>query len=86
VWWKSCSMLSVGLYILMLWGSRLPSPDTAASKGYVTRILLAAVFEGWATQSPPITRILLATEWSRRWKKREMPKLGPYKIYSLLHS
>jgi hypothetical protein len=27
-------------------GSGLPSPDTAASKGYVTRILLVAVFEG----------------------------------------
>jgi hypothetical protein len=27
-------------------GSRLPFPDIAASKGYVTRILLAAVFVG----------------------------------------
>jgi hypothetical protein len=61
VWQKSCSKLSIGLFILMLGGSRLPSPDMATSKGYVTRILLAAVFEGWATQSPPITRILLAT-------------------------
>jgi hypothetical protein len=29
----------------------LPSSDTAASKGYVTRILLATVLEGRATQS-----------------------------------
>jgi hypothetical protein len=34
------------LFILMLRGSGLPSLDTAASKGYVTRILLAAVLEG----------------------------------------
>jgi hypothetical protein len=34
------------LFILMPGGSGLPSPNTAASKGYVTRILLAAVFEG----------------------------------------
>jgi hypothetical protein len=50
VWWKSRSKLSVGLYILMPGGSGLPSPDTAKSKGYVTRIFQAAVFEGWATQ------------------------------------
>jgi hypothetical protein len=58
------------LFILMPGGSELPSSDMAASKGYVTRILLVAVFEGWATQSPPITRILLATERSRRRRKR----------------
>jgi hypothetical protein len=86
VWRKSCSKLSVGLFILMPAGSRLPSPDTATSKGYVTRILLTAVSEGWATQSPPITRILLATERSRRRKKREKQMLAPYKIYSLRHS
>jgi hypothetical protein len=74
------------LLILMLGGSRLPSPDTATSKGYVTRILLAAVSEGWATQSPLITKILVATERSRRRKKREKQKLEPYKIYSLRHS
>jgi hypothetical protein len=34
------------LFILMPRGSGLPSLDTAASKGYVTRILLAAVLEG----------------------------------------
>jgi hypothetical protein len=34
------------LFIMMPGGSGLPSPDTAASKGYVTRILLAVVFEG----------------------------------------
>jgi hypothetical protein len=34
------------LFILMPGGSRLPSPNTAASKGYVTRIPLAAVLEG----------------------------------------
>jgi hypothetical protein len=34
------------LFILMPGGSRLPSPDTAANKGYVTMILLAAVLEG----------------------------------------
>jgi hypothetical protein len=33
-----------------------------------------------------ITRILLATERSRRRKKREKQKLAPYKIYSLRHS
>jgi hypothetical protein len=74
------------LFILMPGGSRLPSPDTAARKGYVTRIFLAAAFEGWATQSPPITRILLATERSKRRRKREKQKLAPYKIYSLCHS
>jgi hypothetical protein len=40
------------LFILMPGGSGLPSPDTAASKGNVTTILLTAVFEGWSTQSP----------------------------------
>jgi hypothetical protein len=39
--------------------------------------------------SNPIThfkRILLATERSRKRKKREKQKLAPYKIYSLCHS
>jgi hypothetical protein len=49
------------LFILMPGGSGLPSPDTATRKEYVTRILPAAVLKGWATQSPPITRIYLAT-------------------------
>jgi hypothetical protein len=44
------------------------------------------VFKGWATQSPAITRILLATERSRRRKKREKKKLALYEIYSLCHS
>jgi hypothetical protein len=74
------------LFILMPGGSGLPTPDMATWTRYVTRILLAAVFEGWATQSPPITRILLATKRSRRRKKREKQKLAPYKIYSLRHS
>jgi hypothetical protein len=39
------------LFILMPGGSGLPSPDMAAWKEYVTRILLPAVLEGWATQS-----------------------------------
>jgi hypothetical protein len=34
------------LFTLMPGGSRLHSPDTAASKGYVTRIFLAGVLEG----------------------------------------
>jgi hypothetical protein len=34
----------------------------------------------------PITKILLATERSRRWKKREKQKLAPDEIYSLRHS
>jgi hypothetical protein len=34
------------LFILMPGGSELPSLDTTASKGYVTRILLAAMFKG----------------------------------------
>jgi hypothetical protein len=34
------------LFILVPGGSGLPSPDTAARKEYVTRILLAAVLEG----------------------------------------
>jgi hypothetical protein len=44
------------------------------------------VFKGWATQSPSITRILLATKRSRRGKKKEKQKFAPYKIYSLRHS
>jgi hypothetical protein len=40
------------LFILMLGSTGLPSPDTTARKEYVTRILLATVLEGWATQSP----------------------------------
>jgi hypothetical protein len=68
------------LFILMPGGSGLPSPDTATQRKYVTRILPADVLEGRATQSPPITRILLASERSRR-KKRENQKLAPYKIY-----
>jgi hypothetical protein len=73
------------LFILMPRGSGLPTPNTATWKEYVTRILLAAVLERWATQSPPITRILLASKRSRR-KKREKQKLAPYKIYCLRHS
>jgi hypothetical protein len=46
-------MLSVHLFFLMPGGSKLPSPDTAARKEYVTSILLAAVLEYG-------TRILLA--------------------------
>jgi hypothetical protein len=34
------------LFILMLGGSGLPSPDTATRKKYVTIILLVAVLEG----------------------------------------
>jgi hypothetical protein len=34
------------LFILMPGGSRLPTPDTATRKEYVTRILLTAVLEG----------------------------------------
>jgi hypothetical protein len=49
------------LFILMPGGSGLPSPNTTTRKEYVTRILPTTVLEGWATQSPPITRILLAT-------------------------
>jgi hypothetical protein len=37
------------LFILMPGGSGLPSPDTTARKGYVIRILLAAVF--WRTDT-----------------------------------
>jgi hypothetical protein len=74
------------LFILMPGGSGPPSPDTATRKEYITRILSTAVLEGWATQLPPITRILLATKRSRRRKKREKQKLAPYKIYSLRHS
>jgi hypothetical protein len=47
--WKQWS-LDTGW--LMPGGSGLPSPDTAARKEYVTRILPADVLEGWATQSP----------------------------------
>jgi hypothetical protein len=74
------------LFNLLQGHSGLPYPDTATRKEYVTRILPAAVLEGWATQSPPITRILLATERSRRRRKREKQKLAPYKIYSLRRS
>jgi hypothetical protein len=73
------------LFILMPGGSGVPSPDTATRKEYVTRILPATMLEGWATQSPPITRIVLATERSRRRKKREKQNLAPYKIYYLRH-
>jgi hypothetical protein len=34
------------LFILMPGGSRLPSPDTAVRKKYVTRFFLAAMLEG----------------------------------------
>jgi hypothetical protein len=34
------------LFILMPRGSGLPTPDTTTRKEYVTRILLAAMFEG----------------------------------------
>jgi hypothetical protein len=39
-----------------------------------------------SNQITHITRILLATERSRRRKKGEKQKLAPYKIYSLRHS
>jgi hypothetical protein len=74
------------LFILMPGGSGVPTTDTTMRKEYATRILLAVVLEGWATQSPPITRILLANERLRRRKKREKQKLTPYKIYYLCHS
>jgi hypothetical protein len=40
---------------------------------------LAAVFEGWATQSPPITRILLATERSSsRWRQYDVVEVSAF--------
>jgi hypothetical protein len=44
------------------------------------------LFKGMSNPIIHITRILLATERSRRRKKREKKNLVPYKIYSLRHS
>jgi hypothetical protein len=55
-------MNSVGLFILMPGGSGLPSPDIAASKGCVTRILLAAVLEGCEDQERPGGRWMTAPQ------------------------
>jgi hypothetical protein len=80
-------MLSVGLFFLMPRGSGLPSPDTTASKGYVTRIFSSSCVRGMSNPITHVTRILLATERSRRRRrKREKQKLAPYKMYSLCHS
>jgi hypothetical protein len=54
-WRKSYSRLqfnfwlSVGLFFLMSGGSGLPFPQ---HNWYITRIFLADMLEGWATQSP----------------------------------
>jgi hypothetical protein len=72
---------------MMPGGSRLPSPDTAASKEYVKNSSSSCV-RGMSNPITHITIILLATEISRRRRrrKREKHKLAPYKIYSLCHS
>jgi hypothetical protein len=61
-------------------------PEHGYEEGVCHKNSSRSCVRGMATQSPPITRILLATERSRRRKKREKQKLPPYKIYSLRHS
>jgi hypothetical protein len=68
------------LVFLMPGGSGLPSPDTAHKD------FSSSCARGMSNPVTHITKILLATERSRRRKKREKQKLAPYKIYSLCHS
>jgi hypothetical protein len=61
-------------------------PGHGYTKGVCHKNSSGSCVRGMSNPITPITRILLATERSRRRNKREKQKLAPYKIYSLCHS
>jgi hypothetical protein len=61
-------------------------PGHDYAEGVCHKNSFGSCVRGMSYPITPITRILLATERSRRRKKREKQKLAPYKIYSLCHS
>jgi hypothetical protein len=60
-------------------------PGHSCEKGVCHKDFSSSCVRGMSNPITHITRILLATERSRR-KKREKQKLAPNKIYSLCHS
>jgi hypothetical protein len=60
-------------------------PGHSCEQGVCHKNSSGSCVRGMSNPITHITRILLATERSRR-KKREKQKLAPYKIYSLHHS
>jgi hypothetical protein len=60
-------------------------PGHGCAKGVCHKNSSGSCGRGMSNPITPITRILLATERSRRRKKREKQKPAPYKIYSLRH-
>jgi hypothetical protein len=61
-------------------------PGHGCEQGVCHKDSSGSCVRGMSNPITPITRILLATERSRRRRKREKQKLAPYKIYSLQHS
>jgi hypothetical protein len=61
-------------------------PGHSCEQGVCHKNSSRSCVRGMSNPITPITRILLATERSRRRKKSEKQKLVPNKIYSLHHS
>jgi hypothetical protein len=61
-------------------------PGHSWEEGVCHKDYSSSCVRGMSNPITHITRILLATERSRRRKKREKKNLEPYKIYSLCHS
>jgi hypothetical protein len=51
-WWKCCSVMFLAFRRLVLPNARRFWASFPRHSWYITRIFLAAVLEGWATQSP----------------------------------
>jgi hypothetical protein len=80
---KSCSMLSVGLFFLRFWAT---FPGHGCEQGVCHKDSSSNCVTEMSNPITHITRILLATERSRRRKMREKQKLARNKIYSLCHN
>jgi hypothetical protein len=61
-------------------------PGHGCEQGLCHKDSSSSCVRGMSNPITHITRILLATERSRRGKKREKQNLAPYKIYFLRHS
>jgi hypothetical protein len=61
-------------------------PGHSCEQGVCQKNSSRSYVRGMSNLITPITRILLATQRSRRRKNREKQNLAPYKIYSLHHS
>jgi hypothetical protein len=76
-------MMKLFILMRMFWATFL---GHGCEKEVCHKNYYGSCVRGMSNPITHITRILLATERSRRRKKREKQKLAPYKIYSLRHS